>query len=208
MNALSFLTVSGALRHTYPCPRRFHTYASLSMTKLLSQLRPLQLARQIHNTHPLHTPDRPTVLTNMLASDVPPPVQVSSVGPAGIKLADGLVLVGAVVFLDGKVFLWDVPGSAKGQGGMSNWQGWKREHWGVFEVVVPKPEILIFGTGPRMELVPSSIRAYMKELGIQMDVMDTKNACSTYNLLAEEGRRVAAALLPIEPKKWDRQEGW
>ena len=29
-----------------------------------------------------------------------------------------------------------------------------------------------------------------------------KNACSTYNLLAEEGRRVAAALLPIVPKKW------
>ena len=34
-------------------------------------------------------------------------------------------------------------------------------------------EILIFGTGARMELVPGSIREYMKELGIQMDVMDT-----------------------------------
>ena len=28
------------------------------------------------------------------------------------------------------------------------------------------------------------------------------NACSTYNLLAEEGRRVAAALLPHEPMQW------
>ncbi|KAH0840153.1 hypothetical protein J3R83DRAFT_1136 [Lanmaoa asiatica] len=75
----------------------------------------------------------------MLASDVPPPVQVSSVGPAGIKLADGLVLTGPVVFLDGKVLLWDVPGVGKGKGGTSAWDGWTREHWEVFHVVVPKP---------------------------------------------------------------------
>ena len=29
-----------------------------------------------------------------------------------------------------------------------------------------------------------------------------RNACSTYNLLAEEGRRVAAALLPPTPQAW------
>jgi len=39
-------------------------------------------------------------------------------------------------------------------------------------------EILIFGTGARMELVPGSVRGYMKELGIQMDVMDTVGARS------------------------------
>lgn len=68
----------------------------------------------------------------MLASDVPPPVQVSSVGPTGIKLADGLVLTGPVVFLDGKVLLWDVPGTR-------SWDEWTKEHWEVFQVVVPKP---------------------------------------------------------------------
>ncbi|KAF8558743.1 DUF498-domain-containing protein [Imleria badia] len=141
----------------------------------------------------------------MLASDVPPPVQVASVGPAGITLADGLVYTGPVVFLEGKVLLWDVPGLALG--GTRSWEAWTREHWEVFDVVVPKPEILIFGTGARMEVVPGSVRGYMKELGIQMDVMDTKNACSTYNLLAEEGRRVAAALLPIVPKQWTRKRG-
>jgi len=72
-----------------------------------------------------------------------------------------------------------------------------------------------------MELPPPSIRGYLKEMGIQLDIMDTvgpttlpavpalndvsisqKNACSTYNLLAEEGRRVAAALLPYTPRPW------
>lgn len=71
-----------------------------------------------------------------------------------------------------------------------------------------------------MELPPPSMRGYLKEMGIQLDIMDTvgplianspllnnfsysqRNACSTYNLLAEEGRRVAAALLPYTPRPW------
>ncbi|KAG1755368.1 hypothetical protein EDB19DRAFT_1891677 [Suillus lakei] len=129
-----------------------------------------------------------------LEGDVPPPVQVSSITPAGIQLADGLILPSACIFLDGKVFLWNVPSHL--------WDGWGREHLSVFETVVPKPEILVFGTGRRMELPPPSIRGYLKEMGIQLDIMDTRNACSTYNLLAEEGRRVAAALLPYTPRPW------
>lgn len=187
-----------ALRRRRPCLCSCSHFFKLSAVQPLHQLRRQQSLRPIHTTHPLHAPDHPTTLTNMLASDVPPPVQVSSVGPAGIKLADGLVLTGPVVFLDGKVLLWDVPGVGKENVGTSSWNEWTREHWEVFQVVVPKPgrsfcwvalrvgpivdrvsvEILIFGTGARMELVPSSIRGYMKELGIQMDVMDTASARS------------------------------
>ncbi|KIO12474.1 hypothetical protein M404DRAFT_56975, partial [Pisolithus tinctorius Marx 270] len=158
--------------------------------------------------------DRPTTLTNILASDIPPPVQVLSVSKTGIKLADGLVLTGPVIFLDGKVFLWDVPNGGFSStvstgmvsGNMERWEGWTSEHWSMFEVVVPKPEILVFGTGARVEFVPPRIRSYITGLGIQLDVMDTRNASSTYNLLAEEGRRVAAALLPLEPKLWERKK--
>lgn len=179
-----------ALRRPRPCPRPCSHIFRLSA---VHQLRRQQSLRQIHTTRSLHAPGHPTTITNMLASDVPPPVQVSSVGLTGIKLADGLVLTGPVVFLDGKVLLWDVPGVIKRNGGTSSWDEWTREHWEVFQVVVPKPgkpfaasaylsawlfdralvEILIFGTGARMELVPSRIRGYMKELGIQMDIMDT-----------------------------------
>ena len=31
-----------------------------------------------------------------------------------------------------------------------------------------------------------------------------RNACATYNLLSEEGRKVAAALLPLKPHKWQK----
>ncbi|KAF7302203.1 DUF498-domain-containing protein [Mycena indigotica] len=136
-----------------------------------------------------------TSLTNILGSDTPPPTQIASVSSSGILLEDGLLLPGAAIFLDGKIFLWDVPDSVT---------QWKREHLALFEVVVPRPEILILGTGQELAHPPPSFRSFLTELGIQVDVMSTRNACSTYNLLAEEGRRVAAALAPLAPYRWPK----
>ena len=36
----------------------------------------------------------------------------------------------------------------------------------------------------------------LSELGIRLDCVDTANAVATFNILSQEGRRVAAALLP------------
>ncbi|KAK7062270.1 NADH dehydrogenase 1 alpha subcomplex assembly factor 3 [Favolaschia claudopus] len=158
-------------------------------------------SRLLHTTHPrlessANSPRGPPVtLTNILASGTPPAVQVASITPAGIYLEDGLHLTGACIFLEGKVFLWDPPPSVS---------DWRREHMEVFEVAVPRPEILILGTGADLAHPPPSINSYLTELGIQLDVMSTRNACSTYNLLAEEGRRVAAALVPLTPRPWSR----
>jgi hypothetical protein len=70
-------------------------------------------------------------LENILAGDLAPPVQVKSLGPNGIQLADGLEIPSACIFLEGKVFLWNVP--------QTLWKGWDKEHFQVFETVVPKP---------------------------------------------------------------------
>jgi len=67
----------------------------------------------------------------MLAGDVPPPVQVNSISERGLQLADGLVLSSSCIFLEGKVFLWDAPDKL--------WEGWTKEHFEIFDVVVPKP---------------------------------------------------------------------
>ncbi|KAJ7739846.1 DUF498-domain-containing protein [Mycena metata] len=152
-----------------------------------------RLARTIHTTLPVRS--GPTSLTNILASETPLAVQVASVSEQGIYLEDGLHLPAACIFIDGKVFLWDVPKSVT---------QWGREHLTLFEVVVPRPEILILGTGVELAHPPPSFRSYLTDLGIQVDVMSTRNACSTYNLLAEEGRRVAAALAPLSPRRWPK----
>ncbi|KAF9777415.1 NADH dehydrogenase 1 alpha subcomplex assembly factor 3 [Thelephora terrestris] len=110
----------------------------------------------------------PAGLENILGGGPAPPVQVKSLGEKGIELANGLVIPSACIFLDGQVFLWNVP---------------------------PKPNSPL-GTGKHAAPLPRTLRNHLNQAGIQVDVMDTWNACSTYNLLAEEGRRVAAALLP------------
>ncbi|KXN89506.1 NADH dehydrogenase [ubiquinone] 1 alpha subcomplex assembly factor 3 [Leucoagaricus sp. SymC.cos] len=133
--------------------------------------------------------------TNLLADEIPPPVQVGSITDDGILLADGLLLPSSCIFHDGHVFLWDVPQKT---------EGWGPERFELFESSIPRPEILVLGTGRTSVQPPPSIRSYLNNLGIQVDVMDTRNACSTYNLLAEEGRRVAAALLPLTPQAWHK----
>jgi uncharacterized protein len=60
----------------------------------------------------------------------------------------------------------------------------------------PAIEILLIGTGQRMALLPTSLRAALRALGFGIEAMDTGAACRTYNVLIGEHRRVAAALLP------------
>ena len=60
------------------------------------------------------------------------------------------------------------------------------------------PEILLLGTGSRTAFILPSVKAAIREKGPVMDIMDTGAACRTYNVLLAEGRRVAAALLPVE----------
>lgn len=61
----------------------------------------------------------------------------------------------------------------------------------------PRPEILVIGCGARAALVPQGVRAALRQAGIAVEVMDTGAACRTHGVLLAEGRRVAAALLPI-----------
>lgn len=47
----------------------------------------------------------------------------------------------------------------------------------------------------------------MAELGIQVDCQSSQNAASTFNVLAEEGRKVACALIPSNRGPLERQTG-
>jgi NADH dehydrogenase [ubiquinone] 1 alpha subcomplex assembly factor 3 len=66
----------------------------------------------------------------------------------------------------------------------------------VFAACFPPPELVVIGTGPRLVPITPDLRLYFKELGIMTDVMDTRSACSTFNVLSQEGRLVGACLLP------------
>jgi len=61
----------------------------------------------------------------------------------------------------------------------------------------PPIEFLLIGTGAKLMLLPSKLRADLRALGLALETMDTGAACRTYNVLIGEERRVAAALLPV-----------
>lgn len=64
------------------------------------------------------------------------------------------------------------------------------------EAAVPT-ELLVLGCGARAVFVPPPMRAALKEAGMGLEVVDTGSACRIYNVLLAEGRRVAAALIPL-----------
>jgi uncharacterized protein len=58
-----------------------------------------------------------------------------------------------------------------------------------------KPALVVFGAGATFRFPDARIMAAFSQARIGFEVMDTAAACRTYNVLAGEGRVVAAALL-------------
>ena len=60
-------------------------------------------------------------------------------------------------------------------------------------------DLLIIGTGLQVLPIAPSVRAYLNDLGIRLEIQDTRNAAAQFNLLATERgvAQVAAALVPL-----------
>lgn len=58
-----------------------------------------------------------------------------------------------------------------------------------------QPELVIFGSGPRLKFVSPALMRALIERRIGVETMDTPAACRTYNVLVSEGRSAVAALL-------------
>ena len=65
------------------------------------------------------------------------------------------------------------------------------------ELMQFKPELIVFGSGHTLRFPKPIWLAGLMQRGIGVETMDTPAACRTYNILASEGRRVLAALLPL-----------
>ena len=79
------------------------------------------------------------------------------------------------------------------------------EHWpdkdvtqleeGDFSVLLDsEPEVIVLGTGHAQQFPPRQLIFAMARRGIGFESMDTRSAASTFNVLAGEGRRIAAVL--------------
>ncbi len=61
-----------------------------------------------------------------------------------------------------------------------------------------RPELVIIGTGASQRFLEPELMMLFHRNGVGIEVMDTRAACRTFNILVMEERRVVAALIPPE----------
>ena len=106
-------------------------------------------------------------------------------GESGFRVA-GVIYRGSVLVFPDCTLPWSAVSASE-----VSWESLAPviEHGGV--------RILLLGLGRAMRAVPHTLRDTLHAGGIVLEPMDTGAACRTYNVLAAEDRRVAAALLPL-----------
>ncbi|MBB6251374.1 Mth938-like domain-containing protein [Nitrospirillum iridis] len=109
---------------------------------------------------------------------------IDAYGPGRFRVSNVVYETPILVFPD-RTLVWPV----------ADFASLKAEDFDALIAEQPPLEIVLLGTGPTMQLFPSSLRRLVKERGLGgIDAMDTGAACRTYNVLLAEGRRVATAL--------------
>ena len=104
---------------------------------------------------------------------------VDGYGPGFFRVA-GTVHRGAVALLPSGTTAW---------GGYGDTAPFLAEAGGI--------DVLFVGTGAEIAPVPPAFRAALEGAGIGVEVMASATACRAYNVLLSEGRRIAAALIPV-----------
>ncbi|GME88060.1 unnamed protein product [[Candida] boidinii] len=68
----------------------------------------------------------------------------------------------------------------------------------IFELIYPKPELLVIGLGAKPRLLSPETRKFFSNLGIKLEISDTKHSALNYDLLATERSPglVGALILP------------
>lgn len=79
--------------------------------------------------------------------------------------------------------------------GPRGWEGYQETD--ALLALADDIDVLFVGTGAETAHLPKEFRAALEEAGIGVEAMATPAACRTYNVLLSEGRRIAAALLPV-----------
>lgn len=104
---------------------------------------------------------------------------IDGYGPGFFRIG-GTVHQGAVAVLPGAVLAW---------------AGY--DDTATFLAEVDRIDVLFIGTGPEIAPLPRAFRSALEAAGIGVEAMNSPAACRTYNVCLSEGRRIAAALLPV-----------
>lgn len=160
---------------------------------------------------------------NMLGNMPAPTTAVDACMDDGFALDSGVKISGAgVLLVGGEAFKWrpwirqgrkegtvgsgasgdDNKGVKSTAGKLQNTRGQfdiDQSAWGILDLVWPKPDLLILGTGKSTIPLSPQTRKDINAHGVRIEVQDTRNAAAQFNMLATERgtQQVAAALVPV-----------
>jgi uncharacterized protein len=116
--------------------------------------------------------------------NAPPQNTVTAYGPGWVAINNVRHEGGLMFMPEGEVLAWHV-------------QSFEALEAADFEALLERsPEVVLLGTGERQRFPHPRLSAALAAAGVGLDAMTTHAACRTYNILAAEGRRVLAVLLP------------
>lgn len=123
-----------------------------------------------------------------ITPDIPEGRQIiQGYGDGRFRISD-TVHHGSVVILRDRTLEWRVP----------NFEDIDAAAFGPVIAEAHLIELLIVGCGAKFRRIAPEILSEIRRSGIAVEVMDTGAACRTFNLLAIDGRRVAAALVAVD----------
>jgi len=117
---------------------------------------------------------------------LPPPV-IETYGAGGFRVS-GQRIEGAILLLEDGVRSWPATTLAALQ---------VADFADIIAAGLVAVEFVLLGTGAETALAPRPVRDALKQAGLGLEMMNTPEACRLYNVLAADGRRVAAALLAV-----------
>ncbi|XP_064400372.1 NADH dehydrogenase [ubiquinone] 1 alpha subcomplex assembly factor 3-like isoform X2 [Halichondria panicea] len=127
----------------------------------------------------------PTTFNKLEASDSAP--MVNGYTTQGF-IVNGNTVYGSVALLPRGILNWKV----------TSWEDLVVEQFALFYLLHPKIDIVVLGTGSKVQRVNLELLYGLKKKGLNIEVQDTPNACATFNFLLSEGRPAGAALIPPE----------
>jgi uncharacterized protein len=104
---------------------------------------------------------------------------VDGYGPGFFRIG-GTVIEGAVLV---------TPDSASSWGGLAD--------AAALLALAPSVDVIFIGMGAEIAPLPRNLRDRLEAEGLGVEIMSSAAACRSYNVTLSEGRRVAAALLPV-----------
>ncbi|XP_059622429.1 NADH dehydrogenase [ubiquinone] 1 alpha subcomplex assembly factor 3 [Phlebotomus argentipes] len=124
----------------------------------------------------------------ILNKEVSEGLMINAFSQIGFRLNNRMNVIGPMAIFPRIALSWNV----------GSFEDINEESLSLFTVLEPKIDILVVGVGDE-KITPQfskKIMNFMRSSRINVDVLNTEQACSTFNFLNSEGRVVAGAIIP------------